>query len=267
MKNNRIGLIAGEGELPVEVFKSCKENNIHIEVLKASSCENFKLSKESSFDIDFSDIKGAVNFLKNKQISDLVFAGRVDNQSLFKNLSTYNIDYKNKHKPLGDDSYYTTIINIVEDLGFKVISILDILKSSVTENKLLTDILPSDESKKDIEIGYTTIKAIGALDIGQALIIDKGYVIGIEAIEGTDGLITRCKSLKSPNRSGVLVKVKKTCQDSRIDIPVIGKNTIIKAYESNLSGIALESNNTVIINKKEVINVANKLGIFITGIN
>ena len=86
MKQKAVGLIAGEGDLPVEVLRACLDKNIHLEILKASSSNNYKLKDETAFEIDFDDIYSAVQYLKNKQIKDLVFAGRVDNKHLFKTI-------------------------------------------------------------------------------------------------------------------------------------------------------------------------------------
>lgn len=266
MKQKAVGLIAGEGDLPVEVFKACLDKNIHVETLKASSSNNYKLKDETAFEIDFDDIYSAIQYLKNKQIKNLVFAGRVDNKHLFKNLNQFKQN-TSQLTPFGDDSYYQTIIKLVEGYGFCVHSLLDILNTSLADSNSMTQTSPSADALKDIDIGFSTIKSIGCLDIGQALIIDNGYVVGVEAMEGTDGLIRRCRELKSPNKSGVLIKVKKTSQDTRIDLPVIGKQTIIHAYQSNLSGIAVESGCTILINKKEVLNTANQLNIFVTGIS
>jgi UDP-2,3-diacylglucosamine hydrolase len=91
-------------------------------------------------------------------------------------------------------------------------------------------------------------------------------VLGVEAIEGTDNLIKRCREFKSPNQGGVLIKIRKKNQEMRIDIPVIGETTIKHLFEANMSGIALEQGASIIINKDNVIKKANQLGLFIIGV-
>lgn len=104
------------------------------------------------------------------------------------------------------------------------------------------------------------------MDIGQSLIIANSYVLGIEAIEGTDNLIKRCAPFLSETKAGVLVKIKKKNQENRIDLPVIGENTIKNVHKANLAGIALEAGSSIIINKARVVEMADELGIFIIGI-
>ena len=39
-------------------------------------------------------------------------------------------------------------------------------------------------------------KKYGQLDVGQSLIVQNEIILGLEAAEGTDNLILRCKDLK-----------------------------------------------------------------------
>ena len=49
-------------------------------------------------------------------------------------------------------------------------------------------------------------KGIGALDVGQGAVVQQGLVLAVEAVEGTDGMLARCKDLKREWPGGVLVK-------------------------------------------------------------
>jgi DUF1009 family protein len=108
-------------------------------------------------------------------------------------------------------------------------------------------------------------RAIGALDIGQAVIVQNGQVLGVESIEGTDALITRCAPLKLEPTGGVLVKVKKPQQEKRVDLPTIGISTVERIAECGFAGIAVEAGASLIIGRREVARRADALGIFIVG--
>jgi DUF1009 family protein len=60
--------------------------------------------------------------------------------------------------------------------------------------------------------------------------------------------------------------MKKPLQDKRIDLPTIGKNTIINAHKAGLIGIAIEAGGALILDKTEVINKADELGLFVVGV-
>ena len=125
---------------------------------------------------------------------------------------------------------------------------------------------PSKHALKDIEYGKTIAHGIGALDIGQSIIVQDGVVLGVEAVEGTDQLIERCQALQSKGKGAVLVKMKKPNQDARIDMPTIGVQTIINIAEAGFAGIAVEAGGTLVIDREAVIKEANQRKVFIVGI-
>jgi DUF1009 family protein len=103
-------------------------------------------------------------------------------------------------------------------------------------------------------------------DVGQSLIVQEGVIIGIEAIEGTQELIKRSKDLKISIKGGVLIKTAKTQQDLEIDLPTIGKDTILAVKEAGLSGIALGAGRSQIIDFNDTVKLADQNGIFIIGV-
>src|SRR6516225_3155729 len=107
---------------------------------------------------------------------------------------------------------------------------------------------------------------IGYLDIGQAVVVQQGLVLGVEAVEGTDELLRRCAALRREGPGGVLVKVEKPGQERRADRPTIGHRTVVLAAETGLLGIAIEAEATIVLDRDEVIRTADRAGLFVVGI-
>ena len=128
----------------------------------------------------------------------------------------------------------------------------------------MTNKKPTESEKNDIIFGFEKAKEFTNTDKGQAIIIKDKNIIKKENFKGTDYLIK--SSIKKNIKNAILIKVLKKDQDTRVDIPVIGINTILNAKQANLSGIVCEANSTIIDNKDAVIKLANKLNIFIIGI-
>ena len=53
----------------------------------------------------------------------------------------------------------------------------------------------------------------------------------------------------------------------RIDLPTIGVRTIENAKSSGLRGVAIHAENGLIVDEKSVIELANKLGLFVIGLD
>ena len=55
-----------------------------------------------------------------------------------------------------------------------------------------------------------------------------------------------------------MIKVAKLNQDMRFDVPVIGVETIHVAAEAKLRVIAVESGKTLLLERDEIVNLANR---------
>ena len=99
--------------------------------------------------------------------------------------------------------------------------------------------------------GREVLRALSPFDIGQAAVVIDGHVVGVEDIEGTDGLLARVARLREEGRirrrpaRGVLVKAPKSGQDLRFDLPTIGPRTVEGAAAARLAGIAVVAGNTI----------------------
>ena len=63
-----------------------------------------------------------------------------------------------------------------------------------------------------------------------------------------------------------VVKVSKPTQDKRFDIPAIGLNTLKTMDRYGAKILAIEANETIIVDQKKVIDFANKKGIIVMAI-
>jgi DUF1009 family protein len=116
------------------------------------------------------------------------------------------------------------------------------------------------------------LRALSPFDIGQAAIVVDGHVLGVEDIEGTDGLLARVARLRAEGRirakpgRGVLVKAPKSGQDLRFDLPTLGPRTIEGAAAAQLAGIAIVAGNTIVAEPQAMIETADRAGLFVTGL-
>ena len=116
----------------------------------------------------------------------------------------------------------------------------------------------------DVAFGFEAAKAIGAIDLGQTVVVKDQAVMAVEAIEGTDACIKRGGSLA---RGGaVVVKTAKPGQDTRFDMPAVGLTTLSSMEESGCAVLAIEAWHTLFAEKEAVLREANKKGIVILAV-
>ncbi len=172
----------------------------------------------------------------------------------------------------GDNSVLSGIVAFIEDKGLTVLGAHEIAPELVAGRGVLGKHKPSKEDRADIETGLKVIAALGALDVGQAAVVARKYVLAVEAAEGTDLMLERCKDLKQwgrrrlNKRSGVLVKCPKPGQERRIDLPTVGPETVRHAAAADLCGIAIAANDVLIADREEFIAAADAAGLFVIGV-
>ena len=156
---------------------------------------------------------------------------------------------------------------IVEELAKDGISVLDqtkYLKPLMPGPQVFTKKKPTEAQMADVAFGFKAAKAIGAMDLGQTVVVKNQAVMAVEAIEGTDACIRRGGSLA---RGGaVVVKTAKPSQDTRFDMPAVGLTTLHSMEESDCAVLAIEAWHTLFAEKEAVLAEADRKGIVILAV-
>ena len=112
-------------------------------------------------------------------------------------------------KNTGDNDLLVSIKNFFVDNGFKYFDWIKHCSDLFANKDYLTLKKPSNMAKKNLNKALSIFKIYGKLDLGQSVIVQNQIILGLEAIEGTDKLIIRCKELKKSGDKGILVKFSK----------------------------------------------------------
>lgn len=266
-----LGIIAGGGRLPSQLIESCQAMGRGFFVLAFENADMEAIGHVPHKVVRLGAVGEALEQLRSADAKEVVLAGKVKRPS-FASLKPDALGAKllarlGKAFFGGDDALLKAIVGFLEEEGFKVVGADDVLAGLVAPEGVLGKITPDARAKADIAQGLKVAKELGALDVGQAVIIENGEVLGTEAAEGTDALIDRCASLRRELRSGVLVKAKKPGQESRVDLPAIGPETVEKVHAAGFAGIAVEAAGSLILDKEKTIARADALGIFVVGVH
>lgn len=264
-----LGIIAGGGQLPLEVAKIYSRNGGRCVIAALEPENHFTLS--DTYECKHFHIGQAgeiINYFHQEDVEDIILVGNVERPEL----KTIKVDFKGskllarimKNKIIGDDNALKTVCLFLEEQGFRVISPVDILQFTDYDSAFVAVNCPNARDERDIEAGVEILTAMGSLDVGQSVIVNEGYVLGIEAAEGTDNLIRRCELLRKPKKGGVLVKMSKHAQDMRLDVPTIGPDTIFYLAKHGFNGVAIERKKVIIVNPEETKKLALESNVFIS---
>lgn len=263
----RLGIIAGQGDLPGLLADAARAQDRapFILALEGQTSPDLVAGQDHVW-VHLGAVGGAIEALRAAGCGEVVFAGAIKRPSLL-NLGLdgrgARLFAKFGKAALGDDRLLTILVEELEGEGISVIGADDVLSGLLVQPGILGRHRPDETAEIDIALGLEVTKAIGALDVGQAAIVQQGIVLGVEGVEGTDGLIRRCAGLRLEGPGGVLVKTKKPDQERRVDLPTIGPGTVRAAAEAGLRGIVIEAGATLVLQRADVIAAADAAGLFV----
>ena len=263
MENNlekTIGLIAGDGELPVSLAKSAKKEGHEIIAVSLSPTNKKALEKHCKKISSYGpgEVMRILEFFKQQNVSQVAFIGKVSKTMLFRNprLDSKAVELIKQAKRLNDDSVMLELINFIEEHDIKVIDQTIFLKDYFPQKGVIGTLEPNELQKADIEYGFEIAKAIGGLDLGQTVVVQNKMVLAVEAIEGTDKAIER--GCKLGNKNAVVVKVSKPEQDKRFDVPAVGLRTLQNMRKFGGKILAVDAGETFVVEKDKMIEYADK---------
>ena len=268
----KLGIIAGAGALPICLVQACEQMKRPYFVVGLKGClEKDALPKNTPMSwIRLAAVGKGLKLLKKNKVEEVVMIGAVKRPSfvgLWPDFRTFKLLLKHGKKALGDDALLKILIKEIEHDAFKVVGIDEILPHLLIKKGVFGRMIPTEQDVADIKRGVQVARKLGEVDVGQAVVVQRGLVLAVEGIEGTDALIHRSKDLRRKGGRGVLVKVCKPHQDRRADLPTIGPNTVQSVAEAGLAGIAVQSDSVLFSEAEKAIKLANQLGIFIIGVD
>ena len=268
----KVGLVAGYGELPQLAAKALTEKGFHV-ICCALTDSTYKILKDEYETYKYSpvEILKALDLAKKLEIKKILFIGKVLKLDFFKNLHKLDLKLLSRLKEFNDfsdDSIQLRLAKYLEqEHDLEILDQTKYLRSLFPAAQIFTKRSPTEDEWEEINYGLKIAKSIAAEDIGQTAVVSNRSIYAIEAIEGTDKCIQRAKKLKTfwdKNKDIFVCKVAKPNQDQRFDVPTIGLGTV-KSVQKN-GFIAFEANETFFVNQKETIAYANQNNISIVSV-
>ncbi len=263
--NKKIGLIAGNGSLPLLFADGARAGGYSVFAIAHEKETDAALSErvDDLLWIPVGQIQQIIPYFKSRDVTQTVLAGGLPKTHLFD--AQLDSGVKSILAPLNakkDDLLLRAFAMEMEREKIAVTTLTDFLPSLLAEEGVMTRAITATE-EADIRWGWEMAKQIGALDIGQCVVVRNGVLLAVEAIEGTDAAIRRGGTLG--RESAVVVKCLKPHQDVRFDLPTVGPKTIQTMIDVKATVLAIEAKQTLILEKDKTLNMARQAHIAIVG--
>jgi DUF1009 family protein len=274
---DRVALIAGTGQLPVDVAAGlAKSGTQPLVIIVGGEAVERALETYEHRQLTPNEIGDLLPLLKRSRITHVVMAGGVSRRPNLRKMKwslqlLRFLPHVLHAMTRGDNVLLSAFVTYLEQNGMKVVGPHEVLPDLLARPGVMTKAGPRSSDQRDINAALEAALAIGRLDIGQAAVAIGGRAIALEGIEGTDGLLERVKGLRTNGRilgakRGVLVKCAKPGQEMRADLPTIGPATIERAHAAGLAGVVVEAGRAFVLEFAKTIERADALGMFVLGL-
>lgn len=278
----RLGLIAGNGRFPFLLLDAARAHGTEVIVAALREETDAEMDTRATQDagvrvhwLSLGELSRLIEMFHREGVTQAVMAGQVKHKQIFSSIRPdwclakllLSLSTRNTDGLLG------AIAKVLEDEGIELISSTTFLEPLLARPGVLTARTPNQSEQRDIAYGRGVAHALAAYDIGQTVVIAGQACVAVEAMEGTDAVITRAGTIlrslaeegdaSTLERSLTVIKVAKPKQDMRFDVPVIGMGTITTMQNAGATCLAIEAGRTLIFDLQAVIAAADAAGITI----
>lgn len=272
----RLGLIAGGGDLPLQIARHCQDTDRPFFVVRLRGFAGPELEAFPGVSVGLAELGRCIRVLKSAGCDAVCLAGQVARPDF----AALKPDLRGMallprlilEARKGDDALLRAVLDTFRKEGFRIEGAHEARRDLLLGLGPLGRHTPDAFQAEDVRRALEIARRIGELDIGQGAVVCEGLVLAVEAQEGTDAMLRRVREDVSPalrgeagRRRGVLAKAPKPIQDTRVDLPTLGPATVEGAARAGLAGIAGEAGRTLVLDRAAVIALADELGLFVVG--
>jgi DUF1009 family protein len=254
------GLIAGNGSFPFLVLSGAKKagQRLVVAAIREETDRRIEEMADKVIWVGIGQLGKMIKFFKSEGVEKAIMAGQVKHVQIFSGTlpdlrmlkMLYNLPRRNTDSLIG---------GIADELAKDGIELIDstyFIRDQLVREGILSNRKPTDIEQGNIEYGLKIANEIARLDLGQTIVVRAKACVAIEAMEGTDATIKRAGELAKGKLT--VVKVAKPNQDMRFDVPVVGVPTIQTMIESGATCLCLTPNKTLIFDREEMLDLANR---------
>jgi len=262
----KYGLIAGNGRFPVlalETARKLGDEAIVIAIKEEASTELEALAPKLHW-ISLGELSRLIEICKTEGLTQVMMCGQVKHAKIF---SSIKPDWR-LFKLLAalpqknTDGLIGAIVKVLADEGIELVDSTTLLKPLLATRGVLTRRKPDKDEQANIEYGRRVAHALASFDIGQSVAVADRACVALEAMEGTDAVLRRAATLVN-GKPITLIKASSRRRHLLFDVPVLGMATMDVMRETRTTACAIDAGRTLLLDRDQMLERANEIGITI----
>lgn len=265
----RIGLIAGNGRLPFLFATEARRRGLEVIALAhvGETAPTLENQVSALTWVRVGQLRKMVRFFRSKGVTKAVMAGGIGRvQALAEARPDLGaLKVLSRLRSFRDDALLRAVAEYFEQAGIEIVAPTHFLERVLAQAGHLAGPVLNAAQAADVELGLEVAEALGRADVGQTVVLKGGQVLALEAVEGTDAAIRRGAQLGGTG--AVVVKLCKTGQDERFDLPTVGPQTLEVMHEVSARVLAVEAERSILLDAEELFARAGRYGISVTAVS
>ena len=264
-----IGIMAGSGQFPFLVARGAKERGYRVVICGFHDNADPALAEEADafITLRLGQLGALIKFFHKHGANQVCMAGAISKPKALELKPDFRVArliYKLAGQAKGDDAILRAVAEELRSEGITVVRPDALVPGLHCQPGVLSHRQPDAELWQDIRYGWEIAKAVGALDIGQCVVVRSNIVVAVEGMEGTDATLARGGELGGPGCTAV--KVVKPGQDKRLDLPSVGAGTIALLAKHQYACLAFDAAGTLFFDSDEALRCAREHNIAVVAV-
>ena len=256
-----LGLMCGAGELPALMASEARRRGWRVVAFAFARDTGAAAHAARVVPSAIAEMAPVVAALQEEKVTGVLFSGKFWMGDLLRvdAVDDTHRDMARRAGGLLDGNVKGVLLATLASMGIELLDQRPFLGAGLPGETVLAARTPTPDEWADVRRGLAVARAAADLSVGQTVVVRRGAVSAVEAIEGTTATIRRGTVLSGPG--AVVVKAVGRAHDFRFDVPTIGPETIAAAAEGGAAVVALEAERVFVLEREATVRRADAASI------
>jgi len=261
-----LGLICGAGVLPARMAGEARRQGWRVVAFTFGEVPGVSAHAERTIPSRLNEVGVVLAALEHERIGAVLFSGKFWIQDFLRGNrpDTALAEITAEAGAMVDTNLVQAVVATLGQLDITLLDQRPFLGDWLGGNGCWSARAPTDAEWADVRRGLAVARLVADAGVGQTVVVKRGAVAAVEAIEGTTDTIRR--GITVAGVGAVVVKAAARDHDYRFDMPTIGPETIEIATAGGATVVAVEAERVLVLDKEACLRIANGAGMALVGV-
>lgn len=258
--------MCGAGVLPARMAAAARRQGWRVVAFLFGDAPDVALHADRTVPASFSEVGAVLASLREEGVSAALFSGKFSARDALgaRAADAASLAVEARAGSRLDVRLIQVVVATLAEMGITVLDQRPFLGDGLAAPGCWSARQPTEEERHDVERGLEIARLAADARIGQTVVLRRGAVTAVEAIEGTTDAIRRGTALAGPG--AVIVKAVARDHDYRFDTPTVGPESLEAAAAGGAAVMAVEAGRVLILDREESLRRANAAGIALVSV-